>query len=858
MNELQSLSEIFQNKLFRIPDYQRGYAWQDNQLRDFWEDLLNLQADKYHYVGMLSIKLIGKDECSKMKNDQWLLQNGYKAYHIVDGQQRLTTFIIMLNEIINLVVGLPENKGKTLDEIYFNGVTLSTIKSKYICQVKLPEGIVETYLFGYESDNPSSEYLIYKVLGKQYSGSVEESYYTKNLQYAKDFFSKELEHYYSDFGYSGIEYLYRKLTLQLMFNIHMIEDDYDVFVAFETMNNRGKKLSNLELLKNRLIYLTTLYDKSVLDDDEAEALRELVNSTWREIYRQLGRNKNELLSDDEFLRAHWIIYFKYTRKRGDDYFKFLLKKFSQKNIYSYSYLALPDEESVTGSIEAGDVDEDVIVGTEPYGETQESSGLIPTDIKEYVNSLKETAEYWYYTYYPDECASLSEDELVWIEKLNRIGISYFRPLVAVSLVSRLGFSSEERIALYKAIERFIFIDFRMAMYQSSYKSSDINRKIRELYSGDILISDVTDELNSTVNSDAKEAVNVFVSKMVKRFETADGFYSWYALKYFLYEYDYSLVAKHKIEKLQWAVLSKVVKDKITVEHILPQTPTKLYWRNNFRQFKPEEIRTLSASLGNLLPLAQSINSSLQNDDFNEKKRRGYLDGCHSEVEVAKKEKWTAEEIYDRGMKLLHFMEKRWGFQFESKKQMEDLLQLTFVHDGREIPPVIDGFDAALYALVGNKETEDRYLHIVGLVLRWLKTKEDAGEIQVDWLNCEKQYCRFSTNTMTAIMPNGLEPNSGWHTNHYYYYEVVNEPGEKVHMQLSICTENIPDDLLAACERIEKHFEVKNVGTYWKLPFVTESVEIQKGIWDSTIIGYLENQYGELQAFEKELAEVFGE
>ena len=48
-----------------------------------------------------------------------------------------------------------------------------------------------------------------------------------------------------------------------MFNLHEIEDDYDVFVAFETMNNRGKRLTNLEL--NRLIYLTTLFDESQLD-----------------------------------------------------------------------------------------------------------------------------------------------------------------------------------------------------------------------------------------------------------------------------------------------------------------------------------------------------------------------------------------------------------------------------------------------------------------------------------------------------------------------------------------------------------------------------------------------------------------
>jgi len=54
-------------------------------------------------------------------------------------------------------------------------------------------------------------------------------------------------------GMDGIERLYKKITLRLMFNLHEIEDDYDVFVAFETMNNRGKKLTNLELLKNRLI-----------------------------------------------------------------------------------------------------------------------------------------------------------------------------------------------------------------------------------------------------------------------------------------------------------------------------------------------------------------------------------------------------------------------------------------------------------------------------------------------------------------------------------------------------------------------------------------------------------------------------
>lgn len=104
MNELQSLSQIFQNKLFRISDYQRGYAWQDSQLRDFWEDLINLQADRNHYTGLLSMKVLSKDEAKKLDtDDKWLLDSGFRPYHIVDGQQRLTTFVILLNEMVEFI-----------------------------------------------------------------------------------------------------------------------------------------------------------------------------------------------------------------------------------------------------------------------------------------------------------------------------------------------------------------------------------------------------------------------------------------------------------------------------------------------------------------------------------------------------------------------------------------------------------------------------------------------------------------------------------------------------------------------------------------------------------------------------------
>ena len=719
MNELQSLSQIFQNKIFRIPDYQRGYAWQSQQLRDFWEDIVNLQSDRYHYTGLLSLKKLNQEESRKLGNDDlWLLQSGFKAYHIVDGQQRLTTFVIMLNEIIEFTCQLPDNIGKSYEEIYLGFENIKDIKAKYISRKRPPEDLIITYMFGYENDNPSAEYLKYKVLGQEYGGTIKETYYTKNLKYAKEFFGNELRAYYEKKGIEGITDLYRKLTLKLMFNIHEIEDDYDVFVAFETMNNRGKRLTNLELLKNRLIYLTTLYPSDILDETDQIALRELINKAWSEVYYQLGRNENNLLSDDEFLRAHWIIYYSYSRKRGDDYIKFLLRKFSHKSIFENIIEVNPDEDDPTVFMsDQQDDDDDIEVDSSPKIVTDEF--LQPKEIIDYVNSLNETAEYWYYTFYPEKCPYITEEEQVWIEKLNRIGIGYFRPIVAVSLIPRLEYSKDERIAFYKAVERFIFITFRMAMYQSSYKSSDYYRKTHEVYMENMSLSDVTEDLINTTNENAADAVRVFVTRMNKRFISQDGFYSWRELRYFLYEYEYSLASKYKLDKLSWADLTKVVKDKITVEHILPQTPTKLYWRNNFRQFTPEEIKTLSASLGNMLPLSQSINSKLQNDSFDDKKARGYSNGCHCEIEISKEDSWDAKHIYDRGMKLLSFMETRWDFKFEDTKQKEELLHVSFVNDGRDMPPEITEENISDIIIPSDDENVDARDHVTALIMGWL-------------------------------------------------------------------------------------------------------------------------------------------
>lgn len=636
-NELQPLSLLFQNRLFRIPDYQRGYAWQQSQLADFWDDLINLQQDRYHYTGLLSLKSLGRKETKDWGSDLWMVDKGFKACHIVDGQQRLTTFVILLNEIICFVRELDENKGKKDDEIVLGYDTLKDVVAKYIYQSRPPMNQITTYLFGYEVDNPSADYLRYKIFGEPYSGTVNETYYTKNLKFAKSFFRENLTALYENEGIEGINNLYLKLTLKLMFNIHEIDDDYDVFVAFETMNNRGKKLTNLELLKNRLIYLTTLYSDEKFDEMEKSHLRKQINDAWKEVYFQLGRNENVPLSDDDFLRAHWTIYFAYSRRKGDDYIRFLLNKFSAKNIFEKKTVLM--SELPNGYVMDTDYEEENDVD-DTETETIEVSKLAPTEIADYVNSLKNMAKYWYDTFFPTKSENLTKEEQIWIDKLNRIGIGHFRPLVTV-IISRRDFSPEERIESFKAIERFIFICFRLGNFNASFCSSEYYRASRSLYLNEMTLEDLVADIVETTDANIEYAIPNFVTKIEKHFSNGGGFYYWNSIRYFLYEYETSLAQKNNIDRIgSWEMFTKTEKDKVSIEHILPQIPSKYYWQNQYRQFTDEEVEMLTGALGNLIPLLQSVNSSLQNDSFYDKKLQK-LEDAVMKMAVTLKLKWQS-------------------------------------------------------------------------------------------------------------------------------------------------------------------------------------------------------------------------
>ena len=622
--KLLSLSEIFNNKIFRIPDFQRGYSWEERQLEDFWEDIQNLSPNKIHYIGLLTVEPIKKDEIinvEKWKDDLWLLKKGMSAYYVIDGQQRLTTLIILLHEILRT---FKDDEGINFGQ-----------KSEWIDRFlyRSYNQIYKSFVFGYEKDNPSDEYFKTKILEQDSSAADKypETLYTANLMFAKEYFAKKLK----DLSKECKEEIFDKAVNRLKFNYYEIDDSLDVYVTFETMNNRGKDLSHLELLKNRLIYLSTLLHE---DDETKERLRKDINETWKTIYEYLGKNKENPLDDDVFLFNHWVMYFTYDRSQSDVYAEFLLKKkFTSKNV-------------LCGNISI-------------------------EDIKAYIDSLSKCVKQWFYIF-NIQYSNFSDKIKGHIHKLERVGWGAFPPMIMAVFTKE---RNEELIwDFLDACERFNFLVFAVSHRSSNTQNSNIYRKAREYYIGNLDLETLIHDIDFL--TDGEENGNYYGWFDLERFRNhinelfskndREGFYSWSGLRYFLYEYELYL-QDNANTKVTWEDFNKRKKEE-TIEHIYPQSATDIYWKKRFGNLKPTEKRLYLNSLGNLLLLSRSKNSKLQNYDFDKKKCLqskdgkdiGYYNGSYSEIEVSKRAEWTTKEIIGRGLSMLQFMEERWNFKFK--------------------------------------------------------------------------------------------------------------------------------------------------------------------------------------------------
>ncbi len=585
--ELQDLQSIFNERIFRVPDYQRGYSWGEKQLNDLWRDISNLEGEKIHYTGLLSVDP----------------QEKTGEIHVVDGQQRLTTLIILIHVICNC------EQLKSME--WVNGKEKTEYVKRYLHRKAGKSGEVTEMIFGYEKDNPSHIHFKTKILDLDDTEKVpDHTLYTNNLDFAKKFFEKKVE----KLKFDQIETVINKITKQLQFLYYPLDDRLNQFITFETLNYRGKDLTKLELLKNRLMYLSTELPNS--DELAKERLRNHINNAWKTVYEYLGKNPEKPLDDDAFLMDHWIMYFnKYDRSASKVFANFLL-----------------DEHFILDNINCGSIGR--------------------KDILNYVLDIQKVVQAWYYLHNPNE-SKYSDEIKTWLGKLNRLRFRSFRPLIASILANKV--EESKIIHVLKLAEKFNFVVLGLNMngnnanfktvpiYRRTYRSHKSPKK----FDPEIFSLNALSVPDSTFTFTRDKLYN-------KVWESGNGFYDWRVLRYFLYEYELYLQKKsgNKENKLHWDQVNSE-----TVEHIYPQNPDRKCWP----KFRNRKAKDHLHELGNLLLFPRAKNSKLGNRSF-EKKQIEYRVGGYSAIDVAKEEDWTPDSIDARQEKMLDFLGDRWGLR----------------------------------------------------------------------------------------------------------------------------------------------------------------------------------------------------
>jgi uncharacterized protein with ParB-like and HNH nuclease domain len=664
-SSLQTLSAIFNDKSFRVPDYQRGYSWEKEHRDDFWQDLNNLDDDGVHYMGMIAVE---------RKDD---------IYYIVDGQQRVATVMILLKILLD----------RFDDEEYIGkDFQKSDLVKKYL--YKRSRENEQNAIFGYEKDNPSDIYYrkhILKLKVADYKSEEIDTLYTQNLKNAFDEFEKKVKNSPSEDSVK----LINKITKQLKFNFYEIEtnEGLDEFIIFETMNNRGKQLTTLELLKNRLIYLTTLLKTD--SKDESDKLRADISEVWKTIYEYIGKDKSGEIEDDRFLKDHWIMYFDgaYNKGVANPEREYLLRKcfivkrinndpFIDNNI-SYKHKVRDEKKVIIDKIRKMDqmsknYKAEFLKWQEQYKELSEREELAEIidkefleydDIKNYIYSLQKTIVSYYKMFNPLQ-SDYGDDVQKWLLKLNRLPYATFRPLLMCVLADYDDIDSNKIVELLKLMEKYIFVKLRMSKGNSNIVEGfyDLANTYRKKQS----IDNVIEYLRNYQEKD-KKFKNILEGIIVyeKDKNNGKGWYSWEGLTYLLYEYELYLQEERKgEEKLKWQDVKSKNNKIDSTECIYPQDPTKSEWEEFDRLDEDKQYRLLH-SLGNLLLLSQQDNRAVSNKKFTDKKEI-YRTANYNAIKVSQYDNWTPTHIIKRGEEILEFAQKRWEIEI-SKETINDII-----------------------------------------------------------------------------------------------------------------------------------------------------------------------------------------
>lgn len=249
------------DRIFNVPRYQRAYTWEKGNLEDFLDDLNNQRdLEKNYFLGTFLFH---------RKDDK----QGYEYIDIVDGQQRLTTIVIFLKLILELL----QNNDSQL-------VNIRTYK-KYI---------YDDECFKLELENEDNSFL-HKFILSDFKNPECETPSQKKLVFAKEFLKKSLQ----KLSLETLERIYSVLT-EAKIIIYIVNEISDATQIFELLNDRGKRLTTLEGIKSFLMYKIGCLNIS----NKTQPIND-IQSNFSSIYRLVEKFG---INEDDVLRYHTIAF----------------------------------------------------------------------------------------------------------------------------------------------------------------------------------------------------------------------------------------------------------------------------------------------------------------------------------------------------------------------------------------------------------------------------------------------------------------------------------------------------------------------------------------------------------------------
>lgn len=257
------IKDFFNGRFFEIPKYQRGYAWEVQNIRDLFDDITeSIESNSNHYIGTIVL--------SKSADDD-------EKFYIVDGQQRTTTITLIISSLIKRL--------SEKDSAYYERFYLKEDDRYRICPLNRDQMFFIELLKGKvgEPKNKSQRFL---------KDAIEEIDFKVEQITDKLKFLKSVE------------------KLEVMEFVENSEGD--AIRIFQTVNDRGKPLSNMEKAKSLLIYFSNRYLDKELDviiNDHFSDIFEIYDDI-KHLGEELGITliRNRDFNEDNLMRYHFVTY----------------------------------------------------------------------------------------------------------------------------------------------------------------------------------------------------------------------------------------------------------------------------------------------------------------------------------------------------------------------------------------------------------------------------------------------------------------------------------------------------------------------------------------------------------------------